>query len=143
MNSLEENIADKIAINFSEFLLLDLIKESNRVAKEIFSIIRSSKSEECDSEYSGMDAESNCTCVCHKKTNSEEWRKENEPYCRLCNGSGTIYRKLSNKEFVEWAKIAHDALLGIEWSNQTEAQSYRAKFALTLPSGERIVEGEK
>jgi len=124
--SLEEKIADYLVRNE---IIGSGIQHS--VARGILSLIRSSKSEEYDGEYSGMDAESNCTCVCHKKTNSEEWRKENEPYCRLCNGSGTICRKLSNKELLEFCK-----------SGLYHIQNGQP-FSWILPSGERIVKGEK
>jgi len=119
--SLEEKIADYIYSNQQAIFYGTTVDSASVQAEYVISLI--------DGEYSGMDAESNCTCVCHKKTNSEEWRKENEPYCRLCNGTGTIRSKLSNKELLDHIKLV------IELTTQNIGD-YK------LPSGERIVKGE-
>jgi len=133
--SLEEKIADYIYSNQQAIFYGTTVDSASVQAEYVISLI--------DGEYSGMDAESNCTCVCHKKTNSEEWRKENEPYCRLCNGTGTIRRKLSNKELAEVPKMILEHTASVIYRDTFAAHLEEIICDIFLPSGERIVKGEK
>ena len=98
-------------------------------AKEVLSLVRS----EYDGEYSGMDAVSRCT---NKYNHEYDHVSESmPPICKLCNGTGTIRRKLSNKELIEWAKsMANPASVGGNGIFQA---------LIPFPYGpERIVKGE-
>ena len=119
MNSLEEKIVDYIYSNQQAIFYGTTVDSASVQAEYVISLI--------DGEYSGMDA----TSVCKECGGKGEYSPDSQGevhHCLVCVGTGTIRRKLSNKEFIEWAKRI------TLWTNSDPFDN-----PWVLSSGERIV----